>query len=105
MSSEVLCCTHMTKTLTIRLTSEALEDLEQLARSTKRSKAFLAGQAVSDFLANQKWQVEALEEAREQIARGEIVTANEVKAWLQTWGTEKKAPPPRPRSGAAQRPV
>ena len=103
MSYEVLCCAQMTKTLTIRLSSEALEDLEQLARSTRRSKAFLAGQAVSDFLANQKWQVEALEEAREQIARGEIVAADDVKAWLQTWGTDGKSSFPRPRSDRAQR--
>ena len=95
----------MTKTLTIRLSSEALGDLEQLARSTRRSKAFLAGQAVSDFLANQKWQVEALEEAREQIARGEVVTADEVKAWLQTWGTDKKTSAPQPRAGGAPRPA
>jgi len=51
--------------LTVRLDSETLQDLERLARSTKRSKAFLAGQAVAEFVENQKWQIGALEEARE----------------------------------------
>jgi predicted transcriptional regulator len=92
----------MTKTLTIRLSTEALEDLERLAHSTKRSKAFLAAQAVAEFVANQKWQVGALEEARAQIFRGETVSAGEVKAWLQTWGTGHTSQAPHSRRGAGR---
>jgi predicted DNA-binding protein len=46
----VLWCAQMTRTLTIRLSTEDLDSLEQLARSTKRSKAFLASQAVSEYV-------------------------------------------------------
>ena len=84
----------MSKTLTIRLDEETLHNLERLAGSTKRSKAFLAGQAVSEYVSNQLWQVAAIEEAREQVARGQVVPLKDVTDWLDTWGTKDELPPP-----------
>jgi hypothetical protein len=47
------------------------------------------------------WSAEALEEDSQRLAEFERtrmgVPWDEVKAWLQSWGTEKKIPPPRPR--------
>ena len=87
----------MTRTLTVRLDAETLDGLERLAQSTRRSKAFLAGQAVTEFVASQSWQIVALDEGREQIKQGRTVGAEQVKAWLRTWGTQEEAAAPRSR--------
>lgn len=35
--------------------------------------------------------------AMESVARGEVVDADEVHAWLRSWGTSNELPPPKPR--------
>ena len=84
----------MTRTLTVRLDEQTLANLDRLAHSTQRSKAFLAGHAIAEFVSNQLWQVAALEEAREQVRAGQVVSSDEVLQWLDTWGTDHELPPP-----------
>jgi len=43
-----------------------LTDLDKLARSTDRTKSFLASRAIEEFVAAQEWQVQAIEEAVRQ---------------------------------------
>lgn len=49
-----------TTTLTVRLTKEARDRLDALAESTRRSRAFLAAEAINDYVAANTWQVEAI---------------------------------------------
>jgi predicted transcriptional regulator len=39
--------------------------------------------------------VAAIEEARAQVDAGKTVSYEEVRRWLQSWGTDKELPPPR----------
>ena len=55
-----------TTTLTVRLTKEAKERLDALAESTRRSKAFLAAEAINEYVANETMR-EFLQKIREQI--------------------------------------
>jgi len=52
-----------TATMTVRLPVELMARLERLAKSTDRSKAFLANRAIEEYLETQSWQVAAIEEA------------------------------------------
>ena len=52
-----------TTTMTVRLPVEVAARLEGLARSTDRTKSFLAGKAIEEYLAAQEWQVHAIEGA------------------------------------------
>jgi predicted transcriptional regulator len=52
-----------TKTMTVRLPVEVAARLEGLARSTDRTKSFLAAQAIAEYVAAQGWQVCAVEKA------------------------------------------
>jgi len=52
-----------TVTMTVRLPVEVKERLERLAHSTERSKAYLAGRAIEEYLETQEWQVRAIQEA------------------------------------------
>jgi predicted transcriptional regulator len=49
--------------MTVRLPVEVAARLEALARSTDRTKSFLAGKAIAEYVAAQEWQVHAIERA------------------------------------------
>jgi len=52
-----------TTTMTVRLPVEVATRLEGLARATDRTKSFLAGKAIKEFVDSQEWQVHAIEKA------------------------------------------
>lgn len=52
-----------TSTMTIRLPVDTLNRLAELARSTDRSKSYLATKAIEEFVTSQEWQIKAIEEA------------------------------------------
>lgn len=52
-----------TTTMTVRLPAPVKARLEQLAKSTDRSKAYLASQAIQEYLDVQEWQVQAIQDA------------------------------------------
>jgi predicted transcriptional regulator len=49
--------------MTIRLSVDILNRLAELARSTERSKSYLATKAIEEFIAAQEWQIKAIEES------------------------------------------
>ena len=49
-----------TTTMTVRIPIEVKHRLEKLARSTDRSKAFIAGKAIENYLDAQEWQISAI---------------------------------------------
>ncbi|MGP6158328.1 MAG: CopG family ribbon-helix-helix protein [Vulcanimicrobiaceae bacterium] len=72
-------------TVTIRLSREAYERLEALARSTQRTKSFLAAEAITTYLEAQGWQVHAIEEAvRKADAGGPFVAHEDVVRWVRS---------------------
>lgn len=52
-----------TTTMTVRLPAQVKARLEQLAKATDRSKAYLASQAIEEYLDIQEWQVKAIKDA------------------------------------------
>jgi len=52
-----------TTTMTLRLPAQVKARLENLAKSTDRSKAYLASRAIEDYLEAQEWQVKAIKDA------------------------------------------
>lgn len=87
----------MSKTMTLRLDDETADRLSNLAGATDRSKAYLATQALKLFLENNEWQVQRITEAvREADAAGpdQFVDNDRVLGWMETWGTDQKAPTP-----------
>ncbi|MBF0503282.1 MAG: CopG family transcriptional regulator [Candidatus Riflebacteria bacterium] len=53
----------LTGTMTIRLPIETINRLADLARSTDRSKSYLATKAIEEFVTSQEWQIKAIEDA------------------------------------------
>lgn len=82
-----------TGTLTVRLSKHDLERLELLARDTRRSRSFLAAEAITEYLKYQDWKIQAIKQGLAAADRGELIPHEKVTAWLDSWGTEQEPPP------------
>lgn len=85
-------------TMTLRIDDKTHERLDRLAKSTDRSKSFLALRALTDYLETNEWQVEEIRkalEAADGAPASDFVEHSQVSAWLESWGTEEEGEPPR----------
>lgn len=86
----------MSVTITVRLEEDKKALLESIAKSTQRTKAWLAAQAINQYLEREAAQIKAIEEAVREADKPDAVwySNEEVEAWLDTWGTDKETSAP-----------
>lgn len=65
--------------VTIRMDAEEVAFLDKLAGITDRDRSYLIKQAVSEYIALQRWQLEEIEKALQEADAGEFATEKEVK--------------------------
>jgi predicted transcriptional regulator len=84
----------MTETLSIRIDSETKARLDALSKLARRSKSFLAAEAIAAYVESEEWQLGEIHAGIAELDRGKAVRHEEVSEWLQSWGKrkEKKAP-------------
>ena len=79
----------------VRLPEELKAGLEFLSKATHRSQAYLATQAIRDYVARNKWKMEAIEEAKKEAENGEFISQQATEQWLDSWGSGKELPEPK----------
>jgi predicted transcriptional regulator len=84
----------MTETLSIRLDSATKQRLDALSKRSKRSKSFLAAEAIVAYVEQEEWQIGEIHAAIGELDAGQAVSHEEAASWLKSWGTavEKNAP-------------
>jgi RHH-type transcriptional regulator, rel operon repressor / antitoxin RelB len=84
----------MTETLSIRLDANTKKRLDALAKRSRRSKSFLAAEAISAYVESEEWQLGELQAGIAALESGQEVSHENVSKWLKTWGKrgETKAP-------------
>ena len=82
-------------TFTLRVETEVKKRLEKLAKSTGRSRSFLAAEALREYLDVNEWQVAGVRKAVASLDRGESVSQQQVKAWVTSWGGKRERPLPK----------
>jgi RHH-type transcriptional regulator, rel operon repressor / antitoxin RelB len=82
-------------TFTLRVETDVKKRLEKLAKSTGRSRSFLAAEALSEYLDVNEWQVAGVSKAMGSLDRGEGVPNEKVKAWVNSWGGKRERPAPK----------
>lgn len=82
-------------TFTVRVDPKVKKRLEKLARSTGRTRSFLAAEALNEYLDLNEWQVAGIKQAIGSLDRGEGVSHDEVKDWVNTWGRKRERPVPK----------
>jgi len=73
------------KILTLRLDGGLTGKLDKLAKATRRSRSFLAAEAIRDYVALNSWQIEEIHKGIAEAERGEFASENEVKRVAKKW--------------------
>ena len=82
-------------TFTVRVATDVKKRLERLAKSTGRSRSFLAAEALSEYLDMNEWQVAGVRKAIASLDRGGSIPHEQVKAWVKSWGGKRERPAPK----------
>jgi RHH-type rel operon transcriptional repressor/antitoxin RelB len=84
----------MTETLSIRIDSETKQRLDALSKRSKRSKSYLAAEAIAAYIESEEWQLGELQAGIAELDSGQQISHEKVSKWLESWGKpgETKAP-------------
>lgn len=82
-------------TISVRIDARTKKQLEALAGRARRSKSFLAAEAITAFVAAETWQLNEIEAGLKELDDGRGVPHKNVATWLRSWGgkRERKVPP------------
>ena len=83
-------------TFTVRVDAAVKKRLEKLAKSTGRSRSYLAAEAIGEFVDVNEWQIAGIKRAMVSLDRGEGIAHEQVSAWVRSWGRTKERPAPKP---------
>ena len=76
--------------LTLRLDGGLRSKLDKLAAATRRSRSFLAAEAIRDYVAVNSWQIEEIHKGLAEAERGEFPNENEVKRVAKKWARRER---------------
>ena len=76
----------MTETLSIRLDAETKKRLDALSIRSKRSKSFLAAEAIAAYVDSEDWQLGELQAGIVELESSQEVSHEKVSKWLNSWG-------------------
>ncbi len=76
---------NMSTTMTVRLEDDVKHRLDALAHATRRSKSFLAAEAIRAYVDTNEWQVGEIQAALEEADAGDFAGDNDVAALARKW--------------------
>ena len=84
----------MTETLSIRIDSDTKKRLDALSKRSRRSRSFLAAEAIAAYVESEEWQLGELQAGIAELDSGREVGHEKVSKWLKSWRKtgETKAP-------------
>ena len=75
----------MSTTMTVRLEDDVKDRLDVLADATRRSKSFLAAEAIRAYVENNEWQIREIKAAIKEANAGDFASEDEVAAVARKW--------------------
>src|SRR5208282_4274848 len=83
-------------TTTVGIPPEVSTKLGALARDLKRSKSYLAGEAIVSFVEHNAQQIEEIKQGLSEANSGAPGVAHaRVEKWVRSWGTKRELKRPR----------
>ena len=73
------------KIVTLRMDGALRGKLDQLAAATRRSRSFLAGEAIREYVELNAWQIGEIQAGLAEAERGEFATDAEVRRVAKKW--------------------
>jgi predicted transcriptional regulator len=81
--------------LSVRVPESLKEQLDFLSRSTKRSKGYLATEALGDYVKKNAWRAKELQAAMAEADKGVFISHKAMLAWVDAqYDATKNAAPP-----------
>lgn len=75
----------MSTTMTVRLEDDVKDRLDVLAGATKRSKSFLAAEAIEAYVEANEWQIAEVQAALKEADAGDFASEKDVAALAKKW--------------------
>jgi len=85
----------MSTTLSVRIDVETKKRLAALAKRARRSKSFLAAEAIAAFVEAESWQLDEIQTGIEELDGSRGVPHKDVANWLGSWGRKRERKAPR----------
>jgi RHH-type transcriptional regulator, rel operon repressor / antitoxin RelB len=71
--------------LTLRVDEKLKKKLDKLAKSTQRSRSFLAAEAIRDYVELNEWQIQEIQKGIREADAGNFATDEEIAAMRKKW--------------------
>jgi predicted transcriptional regulator len=85
----------MNETLSIRIDPKTKKRLDALSKRSKRSKSFLAAEAIAAYVDSEEWQLGEVQAGIAELGSGQEVSHEKVAKWLKSWGKPSETETPR----------
>ncbi|MGI8772559.1 MAG: CopG family ribbon-helix-helix protein [Acidobacteriaceae bacterium] len=85
----------MSSVLSVRVSDEVRTRLDALAKTSRRSKSFLAAEAIEAFVENETWQLAEIQAGIQDLDAGRTADHADVRGWVESWGREREKKLPR----------
>jgi RHH-type rel operon transcriptional repressor/antitoxin RelB len=85
----------MTETLSIRIDAKTKRRQDVLSKRSKRSKSFLAAEAIAAYVESEEGQLGELQAGIAELESGQGVSHDKVAKWLKSWGESGEIKSPR----------
>ncbi|MBK9072386.1 MAG: ribbon-helix-helix protein, CopG family [Myxococcales bacterium] len=72
--------------ISLRIESDQIDELDHLAKVSKRDRSFIITEAIEAYLEITRWQRKHIIASMAQADRGEFASAKEVAKALKKWG-------------------
>jgi RHH-type rel operon transcriptional repressor/antitoxin RelB len=90
------------ETFSVRLPDDVKRELDELARTTKRSRSFIVNEAVATFVRERADYLRELDQAVKSAESGVGHSSERIFAWMRSWGSADELPAPEPDIGPAE---
>ena len=82
--------------LSVRVPDDLSEQLDTLSRATKRSRSWLATEALGEYVRRNAWKARELSDALAQADKGSFISHEAMVDWVDCLGTAQEKAPPKP---------
>lgn len=77
------------RVMTLRLDPELRRRLDGLAKAQRRSRSFIAAEAIREYVEVNEWQIEEIKKALAEADRGEFASDEQVQRMMNKWTGRK----------------
>ena len=78
------------KATSVRLDPDTISRLDTMAKAMDRPRSWLMAHAIQQFVEQEEWIVEAIQQGMLSAAQGRRVGHADVEAWVNSWGSKRE---------------